>query len=167
MWVVSSPPLPAWGDQGAVRNWFHTKAGARFLNGQTRWFKIRAPRGYALLTTRGRRSGRQRTACVRAVVSGRRAIIVATGGRTCDWLLNIEAEPDVSVRLGAATLAGRGRLATDEETGDLTEAFCREVYLFDRVASLVNQRGVPSARRVRALHERWCSEGTIAVVELT
>jgi deazaflavin-dependent oxidoreductase (nitroreductase family) len=162
---VSTPPLPAYGDQGRIRNWFHTKPGARFLNRMTAWFKIRAPRGYGALTTRGRRSGRQRTACVRAVVSGRRAILVATGGRTCDWLPNIEAEPHVSLRLGGATLEGRGRPAAADETHDLAEAFCRKVYLFDRVSFVVNQRGIFTASRIRSFHDRWCREGSIVVVE--
>lgn len=148
-----------------MRNWFHTKAGARFLNGQTRWFNLRAPHGYAVLTTLGRRSHKQRRACVRAVVRGSRAILVATGGRTCDWFRNIEAHPHVCIRIGKTTFEAIARPAGDEEVSVLAHEFCRDVFLFDRFASVVNQRGMPTTRRIRAMHERWCTEGMIAVVD--
>ncbi len=167
MTAMTPSPLPSWGDQGRVRNWFHTKPGARFLNAQTRWFNLRAPRGYTVLTTVGRRTGTPRRACLRAVLSGQRAIIVATGGRTSDWLLNIESNPHVTMRIGRATRTGVARTVRDDEVAVLSETFSRPVYLFDRVASVVNQRGLPTNARIRALHEQWCKQGMIAMVDLS
>jgi hypothetical protein len=71
------------------------------------------------------------------------------------------------MRVGTASFEGLARPATDEETDDLSGAFCREIYMFDRTSFVVNQRGMPTARRIHAFYERWCAEGTIVVVDLT
>jgi deazaflavin-dependent oxidoreductase (nitroreductase family) len=157
--------LPAWGEQGRLRNWFHTKAGARFLNAQTAWFKLMAPRGYAVVTTTGRRTGRTRRSCVRAIVTNGRAIVIATGRESTDWLANLQADHNVTLRVGRRDRRGKARLSGAEEIDASSSLFCAPVYWFDRVASVVNQRGLPTARRIRLLHRQWCTEGVIVIVD--
>ncbi|MFB9837455.1 hypothetical protein [Actinoallomurus acaciae] len=48
-----------------------TLTGARFLNAfQVPWFRIAPPRGFGVLTTVGRKTGKTRRTCVRAIRDG-------------------------------------------------------------------------------------------------
>jgi deazaflavin-dependent oxidoreductase (nitroreductase family) len=133
---------------------------------QTAWFRFACPRGYAVLTTIGRRTGRTRRSCVRAVMTGDRAILVATGGRGCAWLVNLEAHPVVELHIGRSSRRGTARLAASDVARTLTREFADPVYNWDRLASVVNQRGLPTTARIRAMHQRWCREGLMALVDL-
>ncbi|MCA1655467.1 MAG: nitroreductase family deazaflavin-dependent oxidoreductase [Pseudonocardiaceae bacterium] len=71
-----------------------------------------------LLTTRGRRSGKlRRTALVYARDGDHYVVAASNGGadRHPAWYLNLVADPDVTVQVGARSLAARARTATAEE----------------------------------------------------
>ena len=158
---------PAWGDQGRVRGWFHTKAGARFLNAQTAWFRLRSPKGFAILETTGRRSGAHRSSCVRAVIEGDRAYLVAIGGPSTAWLQNASAQADVTLRTGRRRRSAIAREIVDEqERVDAETAFVTSVFPFDRMSAVINQRGAPARRHIRSMHQRWFDHGTPVVLEL-
>ena len=72
---------------------------------------------YCYLTTTGRRSGRPHRIEIWYVAEGDTLYLLAGGGRGSDWVRNLEAEPAVSVDLGAETRTGRARILEggDEE----------------------------------------------------
>jgi deazaflavin-dependent oxidoreductase (nitroreductase family) len=71
-----------------------------------------------LLTTRGRRSGtRRRTALIYGRDGDRYLVVASNGGAEGhpNWYLNLAADPDVEVQVGAERFAARARTATAEE----------------------------------------------------
>ncbi len=75
-----------------------------------------------LLTTRGRRSGRPRTVPLTYFREGGSIVLVASyGGRPSHpaWFLNLEATPDVEVRIGRERRRLRARRAAPEERARL------------------------------------------------
>ena len=81
-----------------------------------------------LLTTRGRRSGKERTTPVCFLVKGDRLVLAAAAGgrsRHPAWYLNLQACPHVAVRLGARRLLMVARVAQGAERAHLWERLCR------------------------------------------
>ena len=75
-----------------------------------------------LLTTTGRRSGLARTNGLTYCRDRGDLIVVASNGgsdRPPAWLLNIQADPRVTVRVGRSVVGATARVATDEEHGPL------------------------------------------------
>ena len=71
-----------------------------------------------LLRTTGRKSGRQRTAALLYHLDGDRFVVVGSKGGSDtapDWLLNLRADPDVEVQVGAERFPARARIATAAE----------------------------------------------------
>jgi deazaflavin-dependent oxidoreductase (nitroreductase family) len=71
-----------------------------------------------LLTTTGRKSGLDRTHAMTYCRDRGDYIVVASNGgsdRPPAWLLNIEADPRVTLRVGRRVLRATARVATDEE----------------------------------------------------
>src|SRR5918999_702696 len=71
-----------------------------------------------LLTTRGRKSGKlRRTALIYGTDGDRYLVVGSKGGseRHPSWYLNLLANPDVEVQVGADTFPARARPATEEE----------------------------------------------------
>ena len=160
-------PLPVWGYQGRVRDWFHTKPGARFLNAQTSWFRLYAPTGFAVRSPVGRRTGRGRRTNVRVNARGAQGVLGWIGGGGAGWLQNVRAGPQVELRIGRTTRTGRARPPSDEaERLEAIETYCETVNWFDYVESMVNQRGRPTSARIRSMHARWCEQGLVLVVDL-
>ena len=74
-----------------------------------------------LLTTTGRKSGRQRTAPLLYLEDGDRVVIVASqGGMSTHpaWYFNLEANPACEVQIGNSKRRMRSRRATDDEKAD-------------------------------------------------
>jgi len=76
--------------------------------------------GYApwwvLLETRGRRSGRPRTfPLARGPVDGNAVWLISVHGRHADWVRNIEARPDVRVKLSGRWQSGRASVHDYDE----------------------------------------------------
>ncbi|MEV4540946.1 nitroreductase family deazaflavin-dependent oxidoreductase [Micromonospora echinaurantiaca] len=75
-----------------------------------------------LLTTRGRRSGKLRRTALIYGRDGDRYLLVASNGgaaRHPNWYLNLCADPEVWVQVGAEKFAARARTATGEERSRL------------------------------------------------
>ena len=75
-----------------------------------------------LLTTRGRRSGKLRRTALIYGRDGDRYLLVASNGgapKHPAWYLNLIANPDVVVQVGADTFAARARRASQEEKPSL------------------------------------------------
>jgi len=59
-----------------------TPTGGRILSAaMLPWFKVMPPKGCGVLTTTGRKTGKARSRCVRAIREGDRVYLVATGSR--------------------------------------------------------------------------------------
>ncbi|WP_052847537.1 nitroreductase family deazaflavin-dependent oxidoreductase [Streptomyces avicenniae] len=75
-----------------------------------------------LLTTRGRRSGAlRRTALIYGQDAGRYLLVASNGGadRHPAWYLNLDAEPDVTLQVGAERFTARARTADPTEKAAL------------------------------------------------
>jgi deazaflavin-dependent oxidoreductase (nitroreductase family) len=71
-----------------------------------------------LLTTRGRRTGREHTVPLLYLRDGDRLVVIASYGgrdRHPEWYLNLLDEPSVTVQRGGQRRAYRGRAATEKE----------------------------------------------------
>ncbi|MEH1099354.1 nitroreductase family deazaflavin-dependent oxidoreductase [Micromonospora sp. CPCC 205561] len=78
-----------------------------------------------LITTRGRRSGTLRRTALLYGRDGDRYLLVASNGgsaRHPNWYLNLCADPQVEVQVGAETFRGTARTATAEERPRLWQA---------------------------------------------
>ena len=75
-----------------------------------------------LLTTTGRRSGMQRTAPVLYLADGERLVVIGSNAgneRAPAWALNLAAQPDAEVEVGAQRRSVRARIAEGEERDEL------------------------------------------------
>jgi deazaflavin-dependent oxidoreductase (nitroreductase family) len=85
---------------------------------------------YCYLTTTGRRTGRPHRIeiwyAAASASGGRTLYLLAGGGRSSDWVRNLEADPEVRVELGGTDHAARARVVTDpaedEQARDLVFA---------------------------------------------
>jgi deazaflavin-dependent oxidoreductase (nitroreductase family) len=83
-----------------------------FIGAKLLWFPA------ALITTKGRKSGRPRTTPTLYLTDGDRVILPASfGGRDADpaWYLNIESNPEVHVQIRSEHFDLKARDATDDE----------------------------------------------------
>jgi deazaflavin-dependent oxidoreductase (nitroreductase family) len=72
-------------------------------------------RGWAILETTGRRSGRRRRTPVGNGLRGQTFWIVAEHGRRASFVRNLEANPRVRVRVGRRWHQGRARVVPDDD----------------------------------------------------
>lgn len=75
-----------------------------------------------LLTTTGRKSGKQRTAPVAYLQDGENMVLINTNAgneRVPAWSLNLKANPDAEVEVRRKRLAVRARIAEGEERTNL------------------------------------------------
>jgi len=68
---------------------------------------------FCYVTTCGRRSGHPHEIEIWFAANGRTLYILSGGRDRSDWVRNIIAQPEVSVRMGGVTLAARGRIVTE------------------------------------------------------
>jgi deazaflavin-dependent oxidoreductase (nitroreductase family) len=136
-----------------------------------------APRGFAILTTTGRKSGKRRRKCVRAIRRGNSVYIVALRPpelaierptAVSAWIWNIRANPSVRLHLGLRTYAGNAREIDDPlELERAREAICQTVNVSDYAECLLHLRGLPTRAKVVALHGYWFDTGIRLVVDLS
>ena len=77
-----------------------------------------------LITTRGRKTGiLRRTALIYGRVDDRYIVVASNGGKPTHpaWYLNLLANPEIEVQVGAETFIARARPATTEERPQLWE----------------------------------------------
>jgi deazaflavin-dependent oxidoreductase (nitroreductase family) len=142
--------------------------GGRILSAsQLDWFTVLPPKGFGVLTTTGRKSGKKRRKCIRAIRRGEHVYIVSIGGARAAWLKNLQANPRVSLRIRGGRFKGRARELGEEPEVELAKtAYCETVNPFDYAECALWRRGRPSRAKIVDLHRGWFKEGTPLVVEL-
>lgn len=110
---------------------------------------------YCYLTTTGRRTGKSHEIEIWYARHGDTLYLLAGGGHRSDWVANLAANPQCSVRLGATTQAAIGRLL-DEPAADSDEE--------GRARTLVFEKYEP--RYERSLTE-WREKATPVAIDLT
>jgi deazaflavin-dependent oxidoreductase (nitroreductase family) len=144
-----------------------TPRGGQLLSAlQLPWFTVLPPAGFAVLTTTGRRTGRTRRRCVRAIRRGDTAYLVAIGGEHSRWLKNVRADPEVLLRVRGGRFTGVAREPGPSELAHARAAFCDTVKPFDYLECRVHRTGRPTREKIIALHRTWFEGGTPLVVEL-
>ena len=81
---------------------------------------------FLLLTTTGRRTGQSRTVPLLYLVDhGAYALVASYGGnpRAPAWLLNIRADPQVTLQIGSQRVTGVARIASTAERARLWDSF--------------------------------------------
>ena len=81
--------------------------------------------GNALVETTGRRSGKRRRTVVGIHLDGDTGWIVAEHGRHAGYVRNLEAHPEIRVRLGRTWRPARGRVIDDDDPHARLETFGR------------------------------------------
>jgi deazaflavin-dependent oxidoreductase (nitroreductase family) len=132
--------------------------------------------GYGVLTTTGRRTGKPRQKCVRAVRRGDRAYLVAlhpphltltNPAAVQAWVHNIRTNPNVGLRIRGGTFDGIAREITDEdEREQARSALCETVYLGDYGECALHLRGLPSRTKIQELHHYWFQTGIPIAIDL-
>jgi deazaflavin-dependent oxidoreductase (nitroreductase family) len=142
--------------------------GGRILSAlELPFFTILPPAGFGVITTTGRRTGKLRRKCIRAIRRGDRAYIVAIGGAEAAWLKNVRANPSVRMRIRGGTFSGVARELSDpKETQEAIGAYCGTVNLSDYAECAVHRRGRPTHAKIKELHRAWFEGGVPLVVEL-
>jgi deazaflavin-dependent oxidoreductase (nitroreductase family) len=136
-----------------------------------------APKGFAILTTTGRKSGKTRRKCIRAIRRGNRVYIIALRPpelaierpmAVSAWVWNIRANPNVRLHIGLRTYSGTAHEIDDPvELEQAREAICETVNASDYGECLLHLRGLPTRAKITALHRYWFDTGTSLVVELS
>ena len=153
-WTASSPHGSSTPTCGS------TSTSTRRTDGRVGKHSNRVPA--LLLTTTGRRTGLPRTNGLTYCRDRGDIIVVASNGgsdRPPAWLLNLQAEPEVTVRLGRRVLAATARVATSEERSHLWPLVNRT----NRGMSRIFHRGVRGRYDVYQRH----TGREIAVVIIT
>ncbi len=142
--------------------------GGRVLSAlELPWFSLLPPRGYGVLTTTGRKTGKRRRKCVRAIRHGDSVYIVSIAGARAGWLRNLETDPAVRLRLRGGTFVGRAReLSGPLETERAKRAYCGTVSPVDYLACMTWRKGRPTRAKIIDLAGGWFAEGIPLVVEL-
>ena len=70
---------------------------------------------YCYLTTTGRLSGRPHEIEIWFGVDGAALYLLSGGGEASDWVKNLTANPNVTIRIGKHTFSGTARRVKDEE----------------------------------------------------
>lgn len=125
------------------------------------------PAGIAVVTTTGRKSGKRRTRAMRAVRDGDRVYAVALPGRRSDWLANLRANPDVTVKLERTTYRARGRILADGEERRRAFAAYHPIAGWYDFADYANYVwSLPTRAKVLSAHDDWFEQDTPVVFEL-
>ena len=69
---------------------------------------------FCYLTTTGRSSGNPHTIEIWFALEGSTLYMLSGGGRRSDWVRNLIALPEVTVRIAGRDLQGRARIVTDD-----------------------------------------------------
>jgi len=144
----------------------NSRTGGRVLSAlQAPWFTLLPPRGFGVLTMTGRRTGKRRRKCVRAIRRGNRVYLVSI--RSTHWLSNVRANPKVRLRIRSGTFAGVVREPRSaEELEQAREAYCETVNRFDHAECRMWRPGRPTRSKVQELHREWFTHGTPLIIEL-
>jgi deazaflavin-dependent oxidoreductase (nitroreductase family) len=152
--------------------------GGRFLSAlMLPFFLVWPPSGFGVITTTGRKTGKTRRKCIRAIRRGDKAYIVqlrppemalTRPSAVAAWVWNIRSNPNVVLRVRGGTFAGLAReLKGPAELTEAREAFCETVNLFDYGECEIHLRGLPTRSKIKDLHRYWFDTGIPLVVDIT
>lgn len=96
---------------------------------------------YCYLTTRGRVTGDDHEIEIWYARDGDTLYLLAGAGDTSDWVLNLQAEPAVRVRLDEVTYTATGRVVTDPAEDRLARMLVFDKYQPRNHGELVAWRG--------------------------
>ncbi|SEE87864.1 deazaflavin-dependent oxidoreductase, nitroreductase family [Rhodococcus jostii] len=159
------------------RRLLQSARGGRILSAiMLRVFTISTPHGHGVLTTTGRKSGRQRRNYVRAIRRHDKVYVVMLRPpalaierplAVSSWVWNIRGNPNIHLRLRRRTFAGVAREISDPtELRQAREAICETVHLVDYGECRLHLRGRPSRAKIKDLHGYWFDTGIPLVIEL-
>jgi deazaflavin-dependent oxidoreductase (nitroreductase family) len=133
------------------------------------FFLMRPPRGYGVLTTTGRKTGKRRRRCIRAIPFGEERIVIVAikGSGVSGWAKNMLAQPTVELRLPGGRFAGVAREVSPAERQEARTAYCESVHPFEYAEHLVWKPGRPNRESIRELHRGWFDTGTPFVIDLS
>jgi deazaflavin-dependent oxidoreductase (nitroreductase family) len=153
-------------DERRYNPFINSPAGGRALSAlQLPFFLMRPPRGYAVLATTGRKTGKVRRRCVRAIREGDVVYLVAIKGKT-QWAQNALANPTVRLRLPGGTASGQAREVSVTERQRAKEAYCESIHGFDYLTWINWRRGRPTRGKIQELLRGWFDEGAPLAIEL-
>lgn len=101
-----------------------------------------------VLTTRGRKTGKARRTALIYGRQGESYVLVASDGgarRHPAWYLNLTANPEVHVQVGADRFMATARTAMAEERAALWPLMVAEFHMFDRYQVKAKGREIPIA----------------------
>ena len=125
------------------------------------------PRGYAILTTIGRKTGKPRPRAIRAVREGEQVYAVALLGDKCAWLINVRANPKVTLRLGTKTMPATARQVTDpDELVRAAAAYHAIAGWYDYLDYVNYVWSIPTRKNLLAAHDRWFETGPVIAFDL-
>jgi deazaflavin-dependent oxidoreductase (nitroreductase family) len=131
------------------------------------WRLAPTPRGLALLTTVGRKTGKPRHRAIRAVRNGDLVYAVAFFGDDCAWVKNFRAQPNVKLKLGGTTYDAIARdLRDDEDRRRAADAYIASAGWFDYVDYANFMWSLPTRAKMLRAYEEWFTSGTPVVFEL-
>jgi len=149
----------------AKSRWFHRLAN---VSGMWVFFRVLpAPRGFALLTVTGRRTGKRRRRPIRAIRDGSTLYAVAILGGRSDWLRNLRSNPKAQARVGVRTRGITMREITDPaEREKVVQLYVETVAPYDYVDVPIVDWTWPSPSRIRKSHRDWLEGGTLVALDL-
>jgi deazaflavin-dependent oxidoreductase (nitroreductase family) len=149
----------------AKSRWFH-----RLANYSGMWVFFRllpAPRGFALLTVTGRRTGKRRRRPIRAIRDGTTLYAVAILGERSDWLRNLRANPRATARVGTRTRDIDMREITDPTEREKAEhLYVETVAPYDYFDVPIVDWTFPTPARIRKSHRDWLHRGILVALDL-
>ncbi len=148
-------------------------AGSRFYarlgNVFTRptWSLFAPPEGFAILTTTGRKTGLPRRQSIRAIRRGDIVVAVAMMGERAQWLRNVRADQEVTLKVHDGTHRGVAHEATDaSETELANDIYMSSTVSHDYVDYAVYEWGFPTRDNVRKAHQEWFDAGVPVIIQL-
>jgi len=140
--------------------------GKRLSRMQLPWFTALPPRGFGVLTTKGRKTRQPRRTCVRAVRDGDTAFLVAIAGERADWLRNLRAHPEATLRIRGGTFDGIARDLKESERERAEGLYVKFTGPFELLESLAHLRGLPTRAKLRRMHQHWFRTGTPIAIDI-
>ena len=129
--------------------------------------RLLRPAGYGVLTTTGRKTGKARRKCVRAIKDGDRVYLVAIPGGHAAWLKNIRAQPTVCVRIRGRTYNGIARELVDPaEIKSARRVYRKQVHACDYLTCALHRRGLPTKAKAAELINTFFEQGIPLVIDL-
>jgi deazaflavin-dependent oxidoreductase (nitroreductase family) len=133
-------------------------------------------KGYGVLTTTGRKTGKARHKCIRVMRSGDKAYLVqlrppelamTRPSAVSAWVWNIRSNPNVTLRIRGGTFNGVARELDDPaELAEARRLLCETVVLVDYAECKLHLRGLPTRAKIKDLHRYWFDTGIPLAIDL-